>query len=115
MNGITVLKTYEVIADSTWGWSWGGFAIALIGLVIAIGMTYLMIKEKTYSDIIAIIFILFLSVGFSLACFDSAEKVYETRYDIYIHGTINMDEFNKKYRIIAQDGLVYTITENAAN
>ena len=112
MGGIIILKSYEAVAYTTWGWSQVGFAIALIGLVVAIGMTYLMIKEKSYSDIVGIVFILFLSGAFSFLCFSSATKVYEPRYDVYIHGTINMDEFNEKYRIIDQDGLVYTITEN---
>ena len=112
MDGITVLKSYEAVAYTTWGWSWVGFVIALMGLAVAIGITYLIIKEKSYSDIVGVVLILFLSGLLSLVCFNSGTKVYEPRYDVYIHGTINMDEFNEKYRVIDQDGLIYTITEN---
>lgn len=112
MDGITILKSYEVVAYTTWGWSWAGFAIALLGLVMAIDITYLIIKEKSYSDIVGLVLMLFLGGLLSLVYFNSGTKVYEPRYDVYIHGTINMDEFNEKYRVIDQDGLVYTITEN---
>lgn len=112
MDGITVLKSYEAVAYTTWGWSWGGFAIVLLGLIATAILIYLGIKDKDWSSIVGIIFFLFLSGVLSQACFNSAEKVYEPRYDVYIHGTINMDEFNEKYRVIDQDGLVYTITEN---
>lgn len=115
MDGITILKSYEAVAYTTWGWSWIGFVIALMGLAVAIGITYSIIKEKSYNDIVGVILILFLTGVLSLVCFSSAEKVYEHRHDVYIHGTINMDEFNEKYRVIKQDGLIYTITENTAN
>ena len=113
MDGITVLKTYDAVAGNAWGWSWAGFCIILFGLIATAILIYLGIKYKDLiSSIIGAIFILFLCGIFSSICFGSAEKVYEPRYDVYIHGTINMDEFNEKYQVIKQDGLIYTITEN---
>ena len=112
MDGITVLKTYDAVVANTWGWNWVGFCIILLGLIVTAILTYLGIKGKDPSYIIATIFIFFLCGITSSVCFGSATPIYEPRYDVYIHGEINMDEFNEKYRVIKQDGLIYTITEN---
>lgn len=112
MDGITVLKTYDALVSSTWGWSWPGLIIALIVLGGVIALVWGAFKIKDYSLIIPTIFLLVVGGFISAIVFGSATPIYEPRQDVYIHGTVNMDEFNEKYQIIKQDGLIYTITEN---
>lgn len=111
MSGITVLKTYEALVDSTWGWSWPG-ALAMTATLVAIGaLIWYIIKKKDYSAIVAVIIILGFGSLISGSLFSCAASIYETYQDVYIHGNIDMDEFTAKYRIIEQDGLIFTITE----
>ena len=116
MDGITILKTYEAVAYTTWGWSWFGFCLILLGLIAsAIIIYYYGIKEiDLFGSVIMIVSVLFVCGIFSGLFFSSATKVYESRYDVYIHGEINMDEFNEKYKFIKQDGLIYTIAEKVS-
>ena len=111
MEGITVLKIYEALVDSTWGWSWPG-ALAMIATLVATGaLIWYIIKKKDYSAIVAIIVILGFGSLISGSMFNCATSIYETYQDVYIHGNIDMDEFTAKYRVIEQDGLIFTITE----
>ena len=114
MSGITVLKTYEALVDSTWGWSWPG-ALAMVATLVAAGvLIWYIIKKKDYSAIVAVIIILGFGSLISGSLFGSATPVHETYQDVYLHGNIDMDEFTAKYRIIEQDGLIFTITEVGA-
>lgn len=115
MSGITVLKTYEALVDSTWGWSWSG-ALIMIATLVAVGaLIWYIVKKKDYSAIVAVIIILGFGSLISGILFSCATSIYETYQDVYIHGNINMDEFTAKYRVIEQDGLIFTITEVETN
>lgn len=112
MDGITVLKTYDAVVVNTWGWSWPGFIIALAALAILIVSVYYTIKDKNACNLLVGLIIFFFMALMSTVMFSEGTKIKQPYYNVYIHGTINMDEFNEKYRVIKQDGLIYTITEN---
>ena len=114
MSGITVLKTYEALIDRTWGWSWPG-ALAMVPTLVAAGvLIWYIIKKKDYSAIAVVIIVLGFGSYISGFSFSYATPIYETYQDVYLHGNIDMDEFTAKYRIIEQDGLIFTITEVGA-
>ena len=115
MSGITVLKTYEALVNSTWGWSWPGALTTIVTLVATGALIWYIVKKKDYFAITAIIIILGFGSLISGSLFSCATPIYETYQDVYIHGNINMDEFTAKYRVIEQDGLIFTITEVDAN
>ena len=39
------------------------------------------------------------------------ENKYQTRYEVTISDEVNFNEFNSKYEIVTQKGLIYTIIE----
>ena len=112
MDGITVLRAYNAVVANTWGWSWPGFVVALMGLATLIVSVYYTIKDKNACNLLPGLVILIFMTLMSTAMFAQGTEIKQPHYDVYIHGTINMDEFNEKYRVIKQDGLIYTITEN---
>ena len=112
MDGITVLKSYDAIVANTWGWSWPGFVVGLMTLVTLAVSIYYAIKDKKSSNLIPGLVFLIFGTFISILMFAEGIKIKQPYYDVYIHGTVNMDEFNEKYQVIKQDGLIYTITEN---
>lgn len=112
MDGITVLKTYDAVVANTWGWSWPGFVVGLMILATLAVSIYYTIKEKKASNLIPGLVVSIFGTIISFLMFATGAKIKQPYYDVYIYGIINMDEFNEKYRVIKQDGLIYTITEN---
>ena len=115
MDGVTILKTYDEVVAYSWGWSWPGFIVALAVLAVLVVSIYYAIKEESFGNLtVGIVALLFGGI-ISFVLFAEGTAIKQPHYDVYIHGTINMDEFNEKYRIVEQDGLIYTITENTSN
>lgn len=114
MDGITVLTYNEIMATPTWTW-----VITMIGMIIFAISSIIVINFN--QEIIQIIFgissicsfILFI-VGLSCMVFvESGTGKYT--YKVTISDEVNFVEFNDKYEIIDQDGLIYTIKEKENN
>ena len=56
-----------------------------------------------------IFFVVSLLFGMFIAAFSPREE--ETRYQVIIDDSVNFNEFSKRYEIIDQDGLIYTIVD----
>lgn len=111
MRNLTILRTYETITDYTWGWSWIGFVLALIALCTLSVMTLFIIRKRR-SQLIAGTLALALCISLaSYLCFRDAQPVYETYYDAYLSGMINISEFTQTYEIVSQDGLLFTLRD----
>lgn len=41
----------------------------------------------------------------------TGKTIAETQYEIYMPGEVNMVEFNERYEIIEQRGLIYTVRD----
>lgn len=111
MNGITFLKTYEEVATTTWGWSWGGLFFSLIALGVLVLAIYTCIEDKNLDCLPSGLFCMAIIGLIATMFFATGTKIYETRHDVYLSGEINMSEFTQKYEVIKQDGLVFTITD----
>ena len=111
MNGVTFLKTYEEVASTTWGWNWIGLFVGLIALVLLAFAVYFSVKDKDVGCFGAGLLCAALAGLVSVLCFATGTEVYETRHDVYLSGEINMTEFTEKYRVVKQDGLVFTIID----
>lgn len=110
IDGITVLSQNEIMDVPTWTCiiTMIGFITFAISLIIV-----LHINSKIIEIIFGIssicCFILFM-VGLCCVCFIET-KTGEYAYKVTISDEVNFVEFNNKYEIIDQEGLIYTIKE----
>ena len=114
MEGITVLSENEIMNMPTWT-----LAITIIGFIIfVISVIICMSFNQEIIQIISGIssiccFILFI-IGMFCTIFVTKGTGKYT-YKVTISDEVNFVEFNNKYEIIDQDGLIYTIKEKENN
>lgn len=106
MEGVTILAVNEAVEA-------GGFdiTVAILFLLLAtvIGLAYGAAgKEPVLGTIVGAC--LGLIMGTFLG-FATAEPASPETYKVTISDTVNFNEFNERYEIISQEGLIYTITE----
>ena len=115
MENITILKTYEEVAHFDWGICPSGIIFASVTLLL-IWIFYLeFIKKKNTDGAFTFCLAIAVMCIISFFSFATGKDIYETRHDVYISGMVDMTEFTEKYRVIKQDGLVFTITEVDTN
>ena len=110
MEGITILNEFTSAGEILAPWFGIGivaFIIGLLGLIFC--PTTINKPHQRLLIILAIFFAISLFFGISIAAFAPREE--ETRYQVIIDDSVNFNEFNEKYEIIDQEGLIYTITE----
>ena len=56
-------------------------------------------------------FICFLVLGMVISIIVKSASSYHYEYQVTISDEVNFNDFNKKYEIINQEGLIYTIKE----
>lgn len=107
MEGVQILSKSEILTISYWFY-WM-YIISSLFLLI-----FFIIYRITKNDIFAIIgfiicVVLALVGGIGAGTIRVPTGEYE--YKVTIDNTVNMIEFNTKYEIITQEGLIYTIRE----
>ena len=116
MNGVVILNEIKAVVSYTWGFSLCGILLIILG-AISIGIDiYFRIKNKTKDKntkllskagvMIALFFVLM-----SATLFMTGKAITETQYEIYMPGEVNMVEFNERYEIVEQRGLIYTVRD----
>lgn len=116
LKGITILNSYDIITPE-----WGDtlFPAIVFSIVTVVGIAliiYLLLDSKRIKDaltpsVIIVLFTLF-SIFVSIHGFTHLpENKYQTRYEVTISDEVNFNEFNSKYEIVTQKGLIYTIIE----
>ena len=114
MNGITVLSQSEIM--NTPNWTYIITIIALIAFVVSMIITssFHHNRIETIFGISSICFSILFVVG--LFCMKFIEiRTGKYTYKVTISNEVNFVEFNNKYEIIDQDGLIYTIKEKENN
>ena len=111
MIGVEILATTEIAVDYAWDWKVYCITIAITSVVSAI-LTFLMYHQDL-EDILtglvaglligAIIGVLPASINKPIA--------YETEYKVTIADEVSMNEFMAKYKIVNQEGKIYTVRE----
>lgn len=110
MNGVTILRSYEVLIGHGPGWSWGGLCLALVALATIIITIHVGLRHPSqYKLWLGFSVVVGLFVAASIAFFAYATPVFETQYDAYISGLVDMTQFNRKYEVITQTDLLYTL------
>lgn len=116
IDGLNVLHTYEIV-NPEWNDKmfpavcFGVVALAGVALIIYIFRDKESAKQASFPTFIVILLTLFMMV-FSIYGFTHLpENKYQTRYDVTIEDSVNFNEFNSKYEVVKQEGLIYTIYE----
>ena len=114
IDGITVLSQNEIMDTPTWT-----LVITMIGtLIFIISFMIVLICSQEIIQIIFVInsicfFILFVFGIFCMTFIENPTGKYT--YKVTISDEVNFVEFNNKYEVIDQDGLIYTIKEKENN
>ena len=94
MDGVIVLT--EISSKYWTGW-W----------VVAIGVIFLILQMTDSDTVIGLVIgVLLITTGCLMPIKDSNKQ-----YDVMVDEGVSMVEFHKKYDVIGQNGLVYTVRE----
>ena len=116
LKGITILNSYDIITPE---WNDKIFPAVVFSIVTVVGIAliiYLLLDSKRIKDAVVPLVILVIS---TLTCMVASihgfthlpENKYQTRYEVTISDEVNFNEFNSKYEVVEQNGLIYTIVE----
>ena len=116
LKGVTILNSYDIITPE---WHDTIFPAIVFSFVAVSGIAliiYLLLDSKRIKDALtpSVIIVLFtlLSIFVSIHGFTHLpENKYQTRYEVTVSDEVNFNEFNSKYEIVKQNGLIYTIIE----
>lgn len=116
VEGVTVLNMYDIVSSEYHDIVYPTVAFTIITVSGIALIIYLLLATKRIKDafiplVIVVLFTLSCMVasiyGFTLL----PENKYQTRYEVTISNDVNFNEFNSKYQVVKQEGLIYTIVE----
>ena len=117
MDGITVLSQSEITTKPCWIWIFlfVSLFVIILGVVLA---TICASFNKKIGTKLGTVFTIFGIVLFFIDWLCGIIITVPTgkyTYKVTISDEVNFVEFNNKYEIIDQDGLIYTIKEKESN
>lgn len=115
MDGVTILNTtYEYAENFSIGWCFLGIFLfaTLLGSFLALGDIYGIIGNIIHGGLV---FFTLVTTICLWGCYDETDKIVSTIYQVTIDESVSVVEFNEKYEIIEQNGLIYTVKERKAN
>ena len=116
LKGVTILNSYDVTNPEWYGTFFPAIvfsfvAISGIALIVYIFRNSKQRKDAFVPSFIVSIFTL-LGIFVSIHGFTHLpENKYHTRYEVTVSDEVNFNEFNSKYEVVEQNGLIYTIIE----
>ena len=116
LKGVTILNSYDIITPE---WNDKIFLLLFLVFVSIIGIAlivYIFRNSKQRKDAFVPSFIVsiftLLGIFVSIHGFTHLpENKYQTRYEVTISDEVNFNEFNSRYEVVKQNGLIYTIIE----
>ena len=116
LKGINVLNTYDIVSPEYHDTIFPAVAFSCVAVALIIIIIYILLDAKQKKDAVvpcAICgFFLFITLFGSIYGFTLLpENKYQTRYEVTISNDVNFNEFNSKYQVVKQEGLIYTIVE----
>lgn len=109
MQGVQILS--EFIYEGAVAAPWFGIGLScwIIGMVGAFLFSMVDVIPKKIRSCAIIILISVALFGAGVAAFAPREMI--PRYQVIIDDGVKFNEFTSKYKIIKQDGLIYTVEE----
>ena len=109
MEGVIVLDTFETVIGHNPGFNFGAGTCFLCALACFITCLILVSDCRSGDNFFGFLTTAFFAVG--MICFMLNSPVYETRQEVYIEPTVNFAEFQQRYEIVGQDGVVYIVRD----
>lgn len=111
MEGVTILN--EFIYEGAILQPWFAIGIScsaggIICLVFSLLIDNIPVKRYKYVTVIAVLVCLF-GIGICIGIWAPREQI--PRYQVIISDEVNFNNFNDCYKIIKQEGLIYTVEE----
>jgi hypothetical protein len=115
MSGVEILATEEV-AVAWESWNWEGFLVTVgICFLVAIVAGILAGVSDDWELGVIIFLIVFIAgsalFGTLIGCTTGEPIECEIQYKVVIDDSVSMNEFLEKYKIIDQEGKIYTVRE----
>lgn len=116
LEGLNILSASTVVVTGM-GWTTAGIIFAVIAaigvLLILAAFIAIDYDIATYLGMIGSIMLIGGILISLTACLDGKViKEYET-YKVTIDDSVSINEFNERYKILSQDGMIYEIVERA--
>ena len=107
---MTILQTVEIV-EKTWGWSWLGFAIGALAILLMIAFFFF----DSYGDIImaglsiVLCVVLFIVSGFIFS--HTKEKDRYNKYQVLLDDSVSVNELYENYEVIEQEGITFWVKD----
>ena len=116
MSGITILS--ESVRKGAILMPWFGIGLSLLAIALALCIFWLVLDKCNHTDRatnvgIAATALVFAAIGFAIGLFAPREEIKV--YKVTIDETVSYLEFTERYKVIEQDGLIYTLEERESN
>lgn len=113
MSGVEILSTTEFVAESTFNVSLAGLSWLVMIIVCGIFGYFLEDKDKVGAVMLGCVVgaILGIFVFGGIAACTTEVVAYETHYKVVVSDEVSMNEFLDKYKILDQEGNIYTVKE----
>ena len=109
MSGVEILSQRNIY-DTFIPAEYGAFAfIAMIVLLII--FPYICDKKKIISVMICITLLFACTTIMTLGLLENKDSINHVEYKVIIDDSVSMDEFMDKYKILYQEGKIYTVKE----
>ena len=106
MEGVTILAVNEAIEASGFNW-----IVAAIVFLMAVLIGLAQGAQDRLLGLGILLGVVFGLIAGILAGFATGQSAQPETYKVIVSDTVNFNEFNERYKIINQEGLIYTITE----
>lgn len=109
MQGVQILNEFIHEGAVVAPWFGIGLSCCIVGVVGACIVSSIdKIPKEIQSHILVIMFFVF---GFGIGVGIFAPRESTPRYQVIVEDDVNFNEFLDKYKIIDQNGLIYTVEE----
>lgn len=114
MTGVEILALEEIVTDYTFNWSFFCIAFAVVfAIFVGVGTMISVISSNWINIKIGIVLGLILGL-FGGTMFGVGERIpveYEDQYKVVISDEVSMNDFLTKYKIVEQEGRIFTVVE----
>ena len=116
LKGITILNSYDVASPEWYGTFFPAIAFSFVAISGIALIVYIFRNSKQRKDAFVPSFIIsiftLLGIFVSIHGFTHLpENKYQTIYEVTVSDDVNFNEFNSKYEVVKQNGLIYTVRE----